>query len=150
MKIPQPSFSKGNLWKNPRIKASTGGYRAGTGSEGPGPKSSKNVERLLFIVLFIKTQSPYKYKIDKLEALKTFKLNGRILHFWRYFPVLAPILHFFQSFRGDWGDLKGLYVLYLWTNLVSPFRKCPLVQFMDFWRKMIQNRIDPEILTHLK
>jgi hypothetical protein len=65
----------------------------------------KNVERLPFAVLFIKIQKPYKINI--LEALKSIKLNVRILHFGRYSHVLANVSPFFHSFRGERGILAN-------------------------------------------
>jgi hypothetical protein len=58
----------------------------------------KNVERLPFPDLFTKMQRAFE--INNLESFKTIKLNARILHFWRYSPILAAVPPIFFTALG--------------------------------------------------
>jgi hypothetical protein len=101
----------------------------------------KNVERLPFPVLFVKIQRPYK--INNLEALKSIKLNVRILHFGRYSHVLLTSPHFFTA-SGGWGIRKLFFKQGMRRCLIQgilPFMDLR-INSNDCWKYFTESNLD--------
>ena len=73
--------------------------------------------------------------IENLEALRTIKFNARILHFWRYSPILATVSPTFFPSGGRVGKwflsfmeekpflhLFPMDILKKGLNIISPFK----------------------------